>query len=88
FDREWRIHFHVPLHAPDTSLFGTTADHLRGTLDVLKQQPALCHHLEMETYTWEVLPRELKQARVEDMLVSEYQWTLAELARRGFNLVG
>jgi len=87
FDREWRIHFHIPLHAPETPLFGTTVEHLRGTLDVLKQQPQLCSHLEMETYTWEVLPRELKQPRVEDMLVSEYRWTLAELASRGFHPV-
>jgi len=86
-DREWRIHFHVPLHAPESGAFGTTADHVRGTLDVLQQRPALCHHLEMETYTWEVLPPSLKQPRVEDMLVGEYQWALAELGRRGFNLV-
>ncbi|MCW5557788.1 MAG: hypothetical protein KIT22_08150, partial [Verrucomicrobiae bacterium] len=65
---------------------GTTAEHVRGTLEVLRQHPALCHHLEMETYTWEVLPPALKQPRVEDMLVSEYQWTLSELQRRGFTL--
>lgn len=87
FDREWRIHFHIPLHAPETALLGTTVDHLRGTLDVLKQNPRLCSHLEMETYTWEVLPRDLKQARVEDMLVSEYRWTLAELKARGVSPV-
>ncbi len=86
-DREWRIHFHIPLHSPETEQFGTTADHLRGVLDVVKQNPALCSHLEMETYTWEVLPRELKQASVVDMLVSEYQWTLAELEQRGIRPV-
>ncbi len=86
FDREWRIHFHIPLHAPETESFGTTADHLRGTLDVVKQHPALCSHLEMETYTWEVLPRELKQPSVVDMLASEYAWTLGELEKRGIGL--
>ena len=86
-DREWRIHFHIPLHSPETERFGTTADHLRGVLDVVKQNPALCSHLEMETYTWEVLPRELKQASVVDMLVSEYRWTLAELEQRGIRPV-
>lgn len=87
FDREWRVHFHIPLQAPETPLFGNTADHIRGVLDVLKQQPGLCPHLEMETYTWEVLPKELKQPRVEDMLISEYRWTLHELAERGFRPV-
>jgi hypothetical protein len=37
----------------------------------------------METYTWEVLPEELRAASVVDQLVREYEWTLAELARRG-----
>ena len=86
-DREWRIHFHIPLHTPETARFGTTADHLRGVFDVVKRQPALCSHLEMETYTWEVLPRDLKQASVVDMLVSEYRWTLDELSRRGIHPV-
>ena len=86
-DREWRIHFHIPLHAPETAKFGTTAGHLRGVLDEVKRNPALCTHLEMETYTWEVLPRELKQATVVDMLASEYAWTLGELGQRGIKPV-
>ena len=80
---EWRIHFHIPLHAAPTELFGNTADHLLGTLDVLAANPALCSHLEMETYTWEVLPSELKNRSVVDQLVAEYDWTLARLKERG-----
>ena len=85
FDREWRIHFHIPLHAAPTPLFGTTADHLLGTLDEVRSHPRLCSHFEMETYTWEVLPGALKQASVVEQLVSEYGWTLAEFARRGIH---
>ena len=80
---EWRIHFHIPLHCPPTPLFGTTADHVQGVLDVLREQPSLCAHLEMETYTWEVMPGEMKKRNVVDQLVEEYRWTLAELAKRG-----
>ena len=80
---EWRIHFHIPLHSPPTELFDNTADHLLGVLDWLAANPALCSHLEMETYTWEVLPPELKDRNVVDQLVSEYEWTLARLAERG-----
>ncbi len=87
FEREWRIHFHIPLHAVPTSLFDTTADHLLGTLDEIKRHPGLCHHFEMETYTWEVLPAALKQQSVVDQLVSEYAWTLHELGKRGLHLV-
>jgi hypothetical protein len=82
---EWRIHFHIPLHSPPTKLFGTTQDHIIGVLDELKRTPRMCSHFEMETYTWEVLPAELKQRNVVDQLVAEYEWTLAKLAERGFN---
>ena len=37
----------------------------------------------METYTWEVLPPELKTQNVVDQLAAEYDWMLAELAKRG-----
>jgi len=80
---EWRIHFHVPLYRPPSDLFDTTADHLLGVLDVLGRDPQRCRHLEMETYTWEVLPPELKHRGVVDQLVDEYQWTLARLSERG-----
>lgn len=82
---EWRIHFHVPLHAAPAEGFSTTASHVLGVLDVIRSQPGLCQHFEMETYTWEVLPPALKQASVVDQLVAEYQWTLAELDARGLS---
>ena len=80
---EWRIHFHVPLHAKAAEPFENTNDHLRGTLDVLAEHPDWCGHLEMETYTWEVLPPELKAGDVVEQIAQEYRWTLAELAKRG-----
>lgn len=81
---EWRIHFHIPLHSRPTALFDTTADHLLGVMDLLKADPGLTSHIEMETYTWEVLPPELKNRDVVEQLVAEYEWTLAQLAQRGF----
>jgi len=80
---EWRIHFHIPLHSAPTKLFGTTQDHIVGVLDEWRREPKLCSHFEMETYTWEVLPPELKQRNVVDQLAGEYEWTLARLAERG-----
>lgn len=81
---EWRIHFHVPLHAPAIPPFENTNSHLLGAFDWLKKNPELCSHLEMETYTWEVLPPELKSRSVAQQLAAEYDWTLARLAERGF----
>jgi len=80
---EWRIHFHVPLHSQPTPLFDNTSEHALGLFKVLQQQPALCRHLEMETYTWEVMPPELKHRTVVEQLVAEYDWTLRRLAEHG-----
>ena len=77
---EWRVHFHIPLHCEPAPGFRSTADHVQGVLRELAAQPGLCRHLEMETYTWEVLPPPLKQQSVVDQLIREYQWTLARLA--------
>jgi hypothetical protein len=79
---EWRIHFHIPLHSPATVIFDNTTDHLTELLDVLGENPKLCPHLEFETYTWEVLPPELKNESVVTQLVREYEWCLGELNDR------
>ena len=82
---EWRIHFHIPLHSRPTELFDTTADHIEGLLPALRSQPPLCSHLEMETYTWEVMPAEMKNRSVVDQLASEYEWCLGRLAEHGLS---
>jgi hypothetical protein len=79
---EWRIHFHVPLHASPGAPFHDTRDHLVDALDWLAAHRGACTHLEMETYTWEVLPAALRLP-IEDQLVREYAWTLDALAQRG-----
>ena len=84
---EWRIHFHIPLHSRPTALFDTTSEHILGVMDMLRLDPSLCSHLEMETYTWEVLPPELKNRSVVDQLVAEYEWTLDRLGERGLIVV-
>jgi sugar phosphate isomerase/epimerase len=56
-DGPWRVHYHVPLHAePEPPLRATTGV-LRAGLAALVGGPvAACDHLEVETYTWGVLP--------------------------------
>jgi len=80
---EWRVHFHVPLHWQPTGELNTTADHVLGLLKLLQSQPQLCSHLEMETYTWAVLPEPWRSRDVVDQLVGEYDWTLRQLAEHG-----
>ncbi|MBT4867801.1 MAG: metabolite traffic protein EboE [Planctomycetaceae bacterium] len=53
----WRIHFHVPVDAESLGPLGTTRTELReGLAAVAALQYA--PHLEVETYTWQVLPGE------------------------------
>lgn len=80
---EWRVHFHVPLHARPAAPLQDTHDHLLSALAWLARQPGRCTHLEMETYTWNVLPAELRADDVVDQLAREYEWTLARLGELG-----
>ena len=70
-----RIHFHIPLHAAPEAPFSSTIQHTIDTLKYLSTNPDTCSHLEMETYTWGVLPDEL-QAPIEDQLTAEHLWVL------------
>ena len=81
---DWRIHFHVPLHASPGNGMMDTREHVLATLDWLSENSDLCKHLEMETYTWEVLPPALRSSQVVEQIVKEYQWTLHALSERGF----
>lgn len=53
----WRIHFHVPLHAaPDPPLHTTLPVTREALAELLGGPAAGCDHLDVETYTWSVLP--------------------------------
>lgn len=72
---EWRTHFHVPLFINDYHLLQSTQEDLIAVLNLLRKNP-LSQHLEIETYTWEVLPTTMKT----DLLRSiqqEYEWVLS-----------
>jgi len=51
----WRVHFHVPVHADQLGPLGTTRPALREALAAVAGLD-YAPHLEVETYTWEVLP--------------------------------
>jgi hypothetical protein len=69
----WRVHFHVPVHAESLGPLGTTRPDLVRALAVLPELP-YAPHLEVETYTWEVLPDGGRTAMV-DGLARELQAT-------------
>ncbi|WP_010587236.1 metabolite traffic protein EboE [Schlesneria paludicola] len=51
----WRVHFHVPVDAEHLGPLGTTRSELKRALAVIPELD-YAPHLEVETYTWEVLP--------------------------------
>lgn len=75
-DSEWRIHYHVPLFLSDYGQLGSTQSDVRNALAQLT--PIEARHLEIETYTWSVLPPDLKLDIV-DSIEREYRWVLSRL---------
>lgn len=76
--REWRIHFHVPLFTSDYDGLGSTQGYVARVLGAAVQAP-FTTHLEIETYTWDVLPGALKM-ELGESIRREYQWVLATAA--------
>jgi sugar phosphate isomerase/epimerase len=74
---EWRIHFHVPLFASEYEAFGSTQDYVRTVIDLARTH-RFTRHLEIETYTWDVLPAGLK-VNLQDSIAREYEWVLQQL---------
>lgn len=78
---EWRVHFHVPVNAESLGPLGTTRPDLRRALAAVRDLD-YAPHLEVETYTWQVLPGE-KPPSLVDGLTTELEATrnlLSELA--------
>lgn len=75
--QEWRAHFHVPVFVQQ---FGALTSTREDIVRVLQRQAAkpFTHHLEIETYTWEVLPAGLKQ-EMGASIAREMKWVLQQL---------
>ena len=75
--KEWRIHFHVPIFVDDFNHIQSTQSDIVDAMQLLKQNPYTTH-LEIETYTWGVLPEGLKQD-LGASIYREYEWVLSVL---------
>ncbi len=74
----WRIHFHVPVHDADAGLLSTTRDAIAPVLAAALAGPGPLPPLEVETYTWSVLPiarRPTDDAGLIDGIARELAWT-------------
>jgi hypothetical protein len=70
--KEWRAHFHVPVFAEDLGLLRSTQLDIVEILNIQKSK-LFTDHLEVETYTWEVLPDSLKMP-IDQSIIRELKW--------------
>ena len=78
--REWRTHFHVPVFLDDLGLFKTTRFAIEDALRFHRANP-VSRQLEIETYTWDVLPAHLKTGDITEYVVRELDWVQRQLER-------
>jgi hypothetical protein len=76
--RQWRVHFHVPIFLSTMADFQTTQPYLRSVLALLERDP-FCPYLEVETYTWDVLPAQYRTVDMSTAIARELAWARAQL---------
>ena len=77
-DREWRVHFHVPIFLDRLGPFSSTQSFIREVLAIQREHPVSAH-LEVETYTWGVLPEPFRSGKVDAAIARELAWVRTEL---------
>ncbi len=78
-ESEWRVHFHVPVFLRETSEgLSTTQDYLATLLRLLSIDP-VCPYLEVETYTWDVLPPEYRTLDIATAIARELRWVVQRI---------
>jgi hypothetical protein len=75
--KEWRAHFHVPVFEKDFGLLQSTQSDICEVLEIQKRN-MLTPHLEVETYTWDVIPEALKLP-LQKSISRELQWVAGQL---------
>jgi sugar phosphate isomerase/epimerase len=75
---EWRVHCHVPVFLDAFGGLGSTQDVLKDVLALCREQ-AVSPHLEVETYTWSVLPPSLRDGDLGGAIAREMQWVRSQL---------
>jgi sugar phosphate isomerase/epimerase len=75
---EWRVHFHVPVFLEQMAHFGTTQSFLAEILDLHRAEP-ISPHLEVETYTWDVLPASYRNVDLSAAIARELNWVKGRL---------
>jgi hypothetical protein len=78
-DEEWRIHFHVPVFLENYGTLSSTQSAIKLVLNQISNNPEITNHLEVETYTWEVLPEDTKLSLGES-ISRELGWVIENMS--------
>jgi hypothetical protein len=79
---EWRVHFHLPIYEASFGSLGSTQaflNQIMAALPTLSSMP----HLEIETYTWNVLPegrRPDSKMELAECIANEWRYAEERLA--------
>jgi sugar phosphate isomerase/epimerase len=73
-----RVHFHVPLCWTGDAVLNATSAGLEDSFWARLKRGA-CSHLEVETYTYDVLPETLKAGPVHENMARECEWVMGRL---------
>ena len=76
---EWRSHFHIPIFLENLGTLQSTQSDIIGVLAHQQKKP-LTDHLEVETYTWGVLPEQL-QLPIAESISRELNWVVNQLGK-------
>lgn len=74
---EWRAHYHVPIFESTYGLLQSTNNDIEAIL-ALHKKMHLTEHLEVETYTWEVLSPEVRLP-IQQSIIRELEWVKKQL---------
>ena len=71
--QEWRVHFHVPIYLEQFGLLDTSQEEIFNCIQASRTLSDVTH-LEIETYAWDVLPKELQHEQLFQGIAEEMKW--------------
>lgn len=74
---EWRVHFHVPIFIETYGVLNSTQPQIQEVLELQKRTP-FTSYMEVETYTWGILPPEM-QKPIAESITRELRWVHKQL---------
>ncbi len=79
----WKIHYHIPLYV-NKMPHGLIAEkhELETVLKKCKEKPEICSNLEIETYTYDILPNNVKISPIEKSMAEEYSFIINKICKQ------